>query len=178
MQSNNDKKCLEEEAIIKVVIERAPKIKTSVDIGNSFHDDIPKAIPFKKTTYEDLTDYKNTVEKSKALNTKTSVGFVALFTSLFTKSLGNTGAGTMGGIMGTSFYSLGDAHLDDKSKQYAIMTEIQKIAFSKGCDEIGEGKVKELAKVKCEESGVFESFSLDNINKAAGNLYNDIINKK
>ena len=182
MQSSDDKTGLEEKAIIKVVVERAPQIKTEVNIGvnisDSYHDDVPKAVPFKETIYNDLADFKNTVEKSKEFNTKASVGIGAFFTAWNTKNLGTTGAGTMGSIMGTSCYSLGDAHLDNKYKQYAIMTEIQKMAFSQGCDEIGEDKVKELAKIKCEESGVFKNISIDNINKAAGDLYNDVINKK
>jgi hypothetical protein len=180
MQSN--KTSLEEDAVIKVVVERAPQIKTDVSIGvnisNSFHDDIPTASPFIKTTYENLTDYKDTMEKSKELNTKASMGFGAFLAALSNRHLGTKGAGAMGSIMGASCYSLGDAHLDNKYKQYAIMTEIQKMAFSQGCDEIGEDKVKELAKIKCEESGVFENVSIDNINKAAGDLYNDVINKK
>jgi len=182
MQSSNDKTGLEEKAIIKVVVERAPQIKTEVNIGvnisDSYHDDVPKAVPFKETIYNDLADFKNTVEKSKEFNTKASVGIGAFFTAWNTKNLGTTGAGTMGGIVGSSCYLLGDSHLNSKYKEYALMAEIQKMAFSKGCDEIGGDKVNELAKIRCEESGVFENLSNENINKAAGNLYNDIINKK
>jgi hypothetical protein len=42
------------------------------------------------------------------------------------------------------------------------MAEIQKMAFSKGCDESGGDKVNELAKIRCEESGVFENLSIQN----------------
>jgi hypothetical protein len=58
----------------------------------------------------------------------------------------------MGSILGGTFYSIGNAQLDVKKQEYLIQSEIQESAFSIGYEKLGEDRVRELAKIRCEEN--------------------------
>lgn len=180
---DNDRVSPEEGAIIDAVIKRAPQIKSYVEykshIPDSFHDEIPRVSLYKETTYTDLKEYGKIAESSRDLNTKTSLGLGALITTLGAKNFGNASSTTMGSIVGGTCYSIGDAHLKNRMQEYDIQSEIQKNAFLKGFEELGEEKVKGLAKNRCEENDLLKKeFSLDKINKASGDLYKDVVDKK
>jgi hypothetical protein len=173
----------EKETIIATVIKRAPQIKSyeeyKSNITDSFNNDITKVDIHKEIDYTDLKGYKEKIESSKEFTKTSSVGLAGLLTAGATKNLGFTNSGTIGSILGASYYSLMNAHLDDKKQEYDLQMQIQEGSFSKGAEKLGEDRVKELAKIRCEENGLFENeYNVAKFNKASGDLYKDVSGKK
>ena len=180
---SKDEEGVTERAVIDTVIKRAPHIKSyedyKSDIPDSFQDDIPKASIYKETLYSDLKGYGEVLESSKDITKKGSAGLATLVTAGASKSLGVTSSGIMGSILGGTFYSIGNAQLDVKKQEYLIQSEIQESAFSMGYEKLGEDRVRELAKIRCEENDLINGeLNLNKINKASGDLYRDVVGKK